>query len=438
MNKRKLIELGELITESKIPSSKPNPNKRIKVKLNVAGVEIRPFTNDKEGATKYYIRKAGQFIYGRQNLFKGAFGIVPKDLDGFESSSDIPAFDVKENCLPEWIFLFFKQGDYYKKLEVLAKGIGSRRIHPEDLYKLQIPLPTIEEQKTILFEIQKHADQVSEIFEDSKLQINNVHLLRQSILREAIQGKLVPQNPNEDPAHVLLKTIQSKKEKLIKEGTLRKEQPLLPISPDEIPFELPKHWVWCRLQQVGILQRGKSKHRPRNDFKLFKEGTYPLVQTGDVSKAKNSDGLVTTYTAKYNEIGLKQSKLWDKGTLCITIAANIAETGFLNFDACFPDSIVGFTSEEEAVSRYMQFFLEVTKSKLEDFAPSTAQKNINLEILNSLLFPLPPLAEQKRIVKKVDKLIKSCSELEENINEYQVNAGLLIQSILQEAFDPIA
>jgi len=92
----KKVKLGSLLTESKILSENPDTDKRLRVRLNMLGVEKRPKTNDKEGATKYYKRKAGQFIYGKQNLHKGAFGIIPHELDGFESSLDIPAFDVEK------------------------------------------------------------------------------------------------------------------------------------------------------------------------------------------------------------------------------------------------------------------------------------------------------------------------------------------------------
>jgi type I restriction enzyme S subunit len=138
------VKLRTLLTESKIISEKPNSCNRIRVKLNVLGVEKRPNTKDKMGATKYYTRKAGQFVYGKQNLHKGAFGIIPKELDGFESSQDIPSFDIDESCYPEWIFYFFKKGNFHLKLESLAKGVGSKRIHPEQIYDLDIYIFTYE------------------------------------------------------------------------------------------------------------------------------------------------------------------------------------------------------------------------------------------------------------------------------------------------------
>ncbi len=175
-----------------------------------------------------------------------------------------------------------------------------------------------------------------ELKEDSDKQVSH---LRESILKQAIQGNLVPQDPTDEPASVLLERIKAEKEQLIKEKKIKKENPMPKIMEDEIPHKLPKGWEWVRFQDIGELERGKSKHRPRNDEILFNDGKYPLVQTGDVAR---SNGVIKTYSNLYNEVGLKQSRLWSKGTLCITIAANIADTGVLDFDACFPDSVVGF------------------------------------------------------------------------------------------------
>jgi type I restriction enzyme S subunit len=173
--------------------------------------------------------------------------------------------------------------------------------------------------------------------------------------------------------------------------------------------ELPKGWVWTPLPNLGELNRGKSKHRPRNDPKLF-EGKYPFIQTGDV---RNSNGIIKSYSQTYNEFGLKQSRLWSENTLCITIAANIAETALLGIQACFPDSIVGFSSDERICAvKYVFYFIKTVKDKLESYAPATAQKNINLETLRNLFIPLPPITEQHRIVAKIEELF---SELDAGV-----------------------
>ncbi len=250
--------------------------------------------------------------------------------------------------------------------------------------------------------------------------------LRQTILDLAVRGKLVKQDPKDEPAAELLKRItkdlsQNKKSKrqLAKSTTV----------PVEGPFDLPNGWTWASFPELGKFGRGKSKHRPRNDAALYTGGSYPLVQTGDVARSK---GVVTTYTNLYNEVGLAQSAMWPKGTLCITVAANIADSGILSFDACFPDSVVGFVPAEcFANARYFEYFLRTAKAHLLEFAPATAQKNINLEILEAVCIPLPPLAEQKRIVAKVDELMRLCDELEATLQQGVELQGKALEALLQ-------
>ncbi|TBO31444.1 restriction endonuclease subunit S [Aquabacterium lacunae] len=153
------------------------------------------------------------------------------------------------------------------------------------------------------------------------------------------------------------------------------------------PLTNPKGWPVVKFGDVGNLDRGISKHRPRNDPALL-GGAHPLIQTGDVA---NSGGYIRAYKSTYSDLGVRQSKLWPRGTLCITIAANIAKTGILTFDACFPDSVVGFSANEEATVEYVRVWLSFLQKTLEENAPESAQKNINLAILRGLDIPLPPI-----------------------------------------------
>ena len=149
-----------------------------------------------------------------------------------------------------------------------------------------------------------------------------------------------------------------------------------------------------------------------------------------------SNGLIKTYTNMYNDFGLAQSHKWPKGTLCITIAANIADSGILSFDACFPDSVVGFIPATVFPNaRYFEYFIRTAKANLLEFAPATAQKNINLEILNAVLVPLPPLVEQQRIVARVDELMAVCDKLEERLRGTQILKHHLLEAILNEALE---
>lgn len=160
---------------------------------------------------------------------------------------------------------------------------------------------------------------------------------------------------------------------------------------------------WKTLPEMALdFGRGKSKHRPRNDEALY-GGGIPFIQTGDIRSASH---IITQYSQTYSELGLKQSKLWPKGTLCITIAANIAETSILGFDACFPDSVIGFVPDPSKTSSgYVEYLLQSTKSKLEEKGKekSSAQSNINLATFEKLKLPFPSLTEQVRIVAILDK-----------------------------------
>jgi type I restriction enzyme S subunit len=172
------------------------------------------------------------------------------------------------------------------------------------------------------------------------------------------------------------------------------------------PATNPKGWPASLFGAVGVLDRGRSRNRPRDAKELY-GGPYPFIQTGGVS---NSGGRITGYTATYSEAGLAQSRLWKRGTLCITIAANIAKTGVLEFDACFPDSVVGFLPNEQVRTAYVQAWLGFLQPTLEANAPQAAQKNINLEILRNLPIPLPPLALQELFEQRCSDVISIQSQ----------------------------
>lgn len=175
------------------------------------------------------------------------------------------------------------------------------------------------------------------------------------------------------------------------------------------PVYNEKQWKVEQFGSLGELKRGKSKHRPRNDPILL-GGKYPLIQTGDIS---NSHTYIQTYKSTYSEEGLKQSKMWKAGTLCITIAANIAESAILTFDACFPDSKVGFLPNDKVNLIFIHHWLDFLQPILEENAPAVAQKNLNVATLEKVGVILPPLELQNQFadfVKEVDKsrfIIKS-------------------------------
>jgi type I restriction enzyme, S subunit len=426
------VKIGELIKESRIPATNPNPDKRIRVKLHVLGVEKRPYENEIAGATKQFERKAGQFIYGKQNFHKGAFGIIPKELDGYETSADIPSFDLRKNCLAEWVYYFFKIGNKYLELEKYARGVGSKRIHPDQISDIEIPLPEISEQRRLINyfkEIEKNYFTISaELF----TQLDYVKQLRQTFLKEAMQGKLVPQNPKDEPASELLKKIKAEKLRLLNG---KKEKPLPEIKPEEVPYEIPKNWVWCRLGEICSKIGSGSTPRGSN----YAKTGIPFIRSQDVYNNKLIFEDITYITKEVHD-GMNGTKVYAKDVLL-----NITG-GSMGRCALVPDDFKeGNVSQHVCIIRTINIdnnFLHyvVLSPYFQRFVfnstTGAGREGLPKYNLERFPFPLPPLSEQHRIVKKLDELMKLCDELEHSIKQSKEQSENLLQTVLREALEP--
>lgn len=193
------------------------------------------------------------------------------------------------------------------------------------------------------------------------------------------------------------------------------------------PVTNPMGWPTVPLAGLGKLDRGVSRHRPRNEPSLL-GGPYPLVQTGDVA---NSGGYIRSYSSTYSENGLAQSKMWPQGTLCITIAANIANTGILTFDSCFPDSVVGFRCDLPGMAEYVQGLFWFFQRILDRQATQVAQKNINLKTLRELLVPEPPSNLRERFFAIVESVERQKARMRAHLAELDA----LFASLQSRAFN---
>ena len=341
-----------------------------------------------------------------------------------------------------------------------AKGGAQPNISQGLLKAWPFPLPPFNEQRRIVARLEALFDEIDNGVESLHDAKRAVELYRQSLLKSAFEGRLTAdwraKNPDKlDSPEVLLAHIREEHEKRYgiavddwkravaewKAEGMKDKRPskpyqasgLLLVPPEEAALlpQLPPEWRYTKLANLGELARGRSRHRPRNDQRLF-GGPYPFIQTGEVKAAGRS---ITEYRTTYSELGLAQSKLWPEGTLCITIAANIAETAFLTFEACFPDSIVGFRAFDEAVTpAFVELFIKSARSKIDEFAPATAQKNINLTTLETLVIPFCGTAEQAEIVRVLDTSLEAAEALDKEIAANLARADALRQSILQRAF----
>lgn len=273
-------------------------------------------------------------------------------------------------------FLISKQELVYR----CSTGAAQKNLKNEEFYKIKIPLAPIFEQEQIVSVLDK-------TFEKLKLTIalveENIQKLRQ--LNESVLDKVFSK-----------------------------------LNREENKF---------RLVDIADVKRGKSKHRPRNDKSLY-GGRYPLIQTGDI---RNAEKFITRFSQTYNEKGLEQSKLWKKGTICLTIAANIGDVAILDIDACFPDSVVGIYSKEFN-NTYIYYFLKSIQKQLDEKSSASAQKNLSVEKLSDFYIPLPSGDKQQRIAAYLDQIAEKNQKL---IQYYQNKLKALKQlenSILDSAF----
>lgn len=239
----------------------------------------------------------------------------------------------------------------------------------------------------------------------------------------------LPEIPIEEQQHISQIIDKVKTTIAIRQSQLQKLDELVKARFVELfgdPISNSHALPEATLPELGEFGRGVSKHRPRNDPKLL-GGKYPLIQTGDVASANL---YITSYTTTYSELGLTQSKMWDKGTLCITIAANIAKTAILNFDACFPDSIVGFSANGRTNNIFIHYWFSFFQEILELQAPESAQKNINLKILSELKVIVPAKEKQDVFAAFVEQVDKLKAAVQKALDEAQ----LLFDSLMQKYF----
>jgi type I restriction enzyme S subunit len=410
---------------------------------------------------------AGDLLFNITGASIGRCALVPDEFDEANVSQHVTIIRTALASIRQFLHLVLISPHVQQTVMDVQVGVSREGLSIGKLGQFVIPLPPLAEQARIVarveelmqlcdaleahvrLEDEQHARLVATLFDalaasesadalDENWQRIATHFdllldrpeavdtLEQTLLQLAVRGILVPQNPNDEPAGQLLDRIRVEKNHRIAVGDLKRDKPLPPIPEDGKPFDLPSGWAWARFAELGEFGRGKSKHRPRNDSRLFNPEIYPLIQTGEVARA---DDFIEEVHSRYSEDGLAQSKLWPRGTLCITIAANIADSAILSFDACFPDSVVGFVPAQVIGDAwYFLSFMRTARQRLIEFAPATAQKNINLEVLNNVLIPLPPLKEMHRIVARIAELRFLCSDLRNRLQQ-----GRAIQSQLADA-----
>ncbi|MGN0716749.1 restriction endonuclease subunit S [Treponema berlinense] len=285
------------------------------------------------------------------------------------------------------------------------------------IYPIPFPLPPLAEQKRIVVAIEKFMPLIEE-YGKKETQLKAINekigtLTKKAILQEAVQGKLIPQIASEGNARDLLEEIKKEKAKLVKEGKIKKEKPLPEITEDEIPFDIPESWCWCRLSELCNLYTGDSINETEKKLKYtnVKEGWF-YIGTKDVNfdQTINYDNGIKIPFEKDNfRIAPKNTVL-----MCIEGGSAGRKIAFTNQDVCFGNKLCCFNSYKNEIEKFIFYFLQST------LFTDAFKDNINgiiggvsINNLKGMLFPLPPLAEQKRIVATIEKILPLCEKIGE-------------------------
>ena len=244
--------------------------------------------------------------------------------------------------------------------------------------------------------------------------------LRQKILDLAIRGKLVPQDPNDEPASVLLERIKAEKERLIKEGKIKRSKKTTKTSDtphyENVSFEMPNNWVWTTVDELCDVVRGGSP-RPAGDEKYY-NGAIPFLKVADLTK----DDEIYVYKAEYTikEAGLKKTRLVNEGTLLLTNSgATLGVPKITTFSTTFNDGIAAFLYINKEIQLYLYWFLKSKTDSFRKIDQGAAQPNLNTDLIKSIPIPLPPLTEQKRIIKEIKRWFSLINQIDQNKSDLQ-------------------
>ena len=426
------VKLGELLINRE-NRFKPNDKsisglKRID-KIDFLG---NIYISDKSSNTDMILVKKGDLVISGINVEKGAMSVYVGEEDvtatiHYSSYS----FDEKKIDL-DFLKMFLKSLEFKKALKEQVPGGIKTEIKPKHILPLEVIIPeTPFEQREVVKSFSIIRNQISQLETNLSHQQNHIKLLRQSFLREAMQGKLVPQNPDDGNAKDLLEKIKAEKAKLGK-----KEKPLPPIKPGEIPFEIPENWVWCRLGEIAYITSGST---PSQDS--FIEKGIPYLKMYNLKNQKIDFFYRPQYIKEEVHNGqLKRCRAFPGDILMNIVGPPLGKI------ALIPEELTECNFNQAAVLirpliKEMNLFIfwylnEMSEINSIDTKGVAGQNNISVTQAHNMRIPIPPFNEQQRIVAKLKQLMEYCDQLKNNINLSIQQNEMLMQQVLREALKP--
>ncbi|MEF3301908.1 restriction endonuclease subunit S [Paenibacillus sp. GYB003] len=434
----KIVKLADVVSHKKefIIIDDNMDYKRCRVKLHRQGIVLRDIIKGAEIKTKkQQVCKTGQLLVAEIDAKVGGYGIVPEELNGAIVSSHYYLFDIDTEIINlSYLEYFLKTDDFFNQLKPQG-STNYAAIRPSDVLNISIPLQPFESQIEIAKKLQL-IDQKLNLF-NTKVEKNEQYIktLRQSILQEAVQGKLIQQNCIDEPACVLLDKIKYEKDRLIKEKKFKKEKTLPPISDDEKPFELPLGWQWVRLGDFTTIKGGKRL--PIGCTLSDTPTSHVYIRVTDMKNETIDDSDLKYISDEVYE-QIKEYIIESKDLYITIVGSTIGKVGIV------PEKFNNMNLTENAARIIIHgvdkmFLLHMLKTSFmqEQFIDKTnqvGQPKLALIRLKSAIFPLPPLQEQIRIAEKVDSLMTFCNEIENMIVKSKKESDLLMQATLKEAF----
>ncbi|MCK5043589.1 restriction endonuclease subunit S [Candidatus Pacearchaeota archaeon] len=401
---------------------KPNEaNKLGLMRLNKIDFSGKIHLVEKPTNTNMILVKSGDLVISGINVEKGAVAVYQGEED-ILATIHYSSYEFDESKIDINYFKWFLKSDSFRKIvQSQTRGGIKTELKSKKFLPLEIDLPDLKSQKQILTKINSIKNEIKEleqtISHDEKLLKN----LKQSILQEAVQGKLVPQNPKEESAFELLKKIKKEKEKLIKEGKIRKGKELPPISDEDIPYELPRGWEWCRLGDILELIMGQSP--PSSSYNKNHIGI-PFYQ------GKSDFGKVSpTPRVWCNE----PKKIAIKNDILICVRAPVGPTNLCQEESCIGRGLSALRPILFSYN-YLLIFFKAIEPEFSKKGFGSTFTAITKKDLENQIIGFPPLAEQKRIVEKVDALMEFCDELELKIEANKKDSEVLMGAVLGEVF----
>ena len=356
-------------------------------------------------------------------LTVGKVSILGLDAVHNEAIISINPFVDENNCFRDYLFrilpLISQTGD-------TKSAIKGKTLNSKSLNKLLIPLPSLKEQKRIINKIEDILPLIEEygVNEEQldKLNSDFPDKLRSSILQEAIQGKLVPQDPNDEPASILLEKIREEKERLIKEKKIKRnknesviykknnhfyekignDEPI--CIDDEIPFEMPESWECVRLGAFNEIERGGSP-RPIKQYITEDSNGINWIKIGDTIKG---DKYIYSTKEKIKPEGMKKSRYVEEGDFLLTNSMSFGRPYILKTNGCIHDGWLVIKLNDKLFYQDFMFYLLSSNFIFEQFSKlsaGSAVKNLKIDSVKKVFVPVPPLNEQKRIVKKIEEIL---------------------------------